>query len=68
MVASGDRVSHVNGWSFHSDLPELTQDANMDSAQLLPAASGGASGSRSLEPWEPPQHESFCSRDLASKF
>ena len=38
MVASGDRVSHVNGWSFHSDLPELTQDANMDSAQLLPAA------------------------------
>ena len=40
MVASGDRVSHVNGWSFHSDLPELTRDANVDSAQLLP--SGGA--------------------------
>ena len=38
MVANGDRVSHVDGWSFHSDLPELTQDANMDSAQLLPAA------------------------------
>ena len=38
MVASGDRVSHVNGWSFHSDLPELTRDANVDSAQLLPAA------------------------------
>ena len=38
MVASVDRVSHVNGWSFHSDLPGLTRDANVDSAQLLPAA------------------------------
>ena len=38
MVANGDRVSHVDGWSFHSDLPELTRDANVDSAQLLPAA------------------------------
>ena len=38
MVASVDRVSHVNGWSFHSDLPGLTRDANVDSAHLLPAA------------------------------
>ena len=38
MVASVDRVSHVNGWSFHSDLPGLTRDANVDFAQLLPAA------------------------------
>ena len=40
MVASVDRVSHVNGWSFHSDsdLPGLTRDANVDSVQLLPAA------------------------------
>ena len=38
MVASVDHVSHVNGWSFHSDLPGLTRDANVDSAHLLPAA------------------------------
>ena len=25
MVVSVDRVSHANGWSFHSDLPGLTR-------------------------------------------
>lgn len=31
MVASVDRVSHANGWSFHSELPGLTRDVNVDS-------------------------------------
>ena len=30
MVVSVDRVSHANGWSFHSDLPGLTRDVNVD--------------------------------------
>ena len=31
MVASVDRASHAHGWSFHSELPGLTRDVNVDS-------------------------------------
>ena len=43
-----DRVSHANGWSFHSDLPGLTRDVNVDTEHR--ADTRGERGSRSLEP------------------
>ena len=45
---SVDRVSHANGWSFHSDLPGLTRDVNVDSEHR--ADTRGERGSRYLEP------------------
>ena len=54
MVASVDRVSHASGWrlecpwSFHSDLPGLTRDVNVDTEHR--ADTRGERGSRYLEP------------------